>query len=63
MVCMNILRSGRKNFVGCTNENYNASRWLEQVGNMPKRDDLRTSSRESATHVSFNGAIQYSSLH
>lgn len=36
MVCMNIMRAGFDNFVGCTNESYNASRWLEHVGSMPK---------------------------
>lgn len=35
MVCMNILRSGSSHFVGCTNETYNASRWLAKVGSMP----------------------------
>lgn len=36
MVCTHILRSGADHFVGCTNETYNASRWLEHVGSMPK---------------------------
>jgi hypothetical protein len=36
MVCMNILREGYDCFIGCTNEKFNASRWLEQVGDMPK---------------------------
>lgn len=35
MVCMNILREGNNHFVGCTNETYNASRWLSKVGSMP----------------------------
>lgn len=36
MVCTHLMRSGCNHFVGCTNETYNASRWLEQVGSMPK---------------------------
>src|SRR5437868_4017005 len=36
MVCTHILRAGANHFVGCTNETYNASRWLEHVGSMPK---------------------------
>lgn len=36
MVCTHILRCGSDHFVGCTNETYNASRWLEHVGTMPK---------------------------
>jgi len=36
MVCTHILRTGGDHFVGCTNETYNASRWLEHVGSMPK---------------------------
>ncbi len=36
MVCINVLRSGLDNIAGCTNENYNASRWLDQVGSTPK---------------------------
>lgn len=36
MVCMNILRAGSNHFVGCTNETYNASRWLTKVGHMPE---------------------------
>lgn len=35
MVVMHLLRAGYDNFVGCTNETYNASRWLEPVGSMP----------------------------
>ena len=34
MVSMNCLRHGYNNIVGCTNETYNASRWLEKVGNI-----------------------------
>lgn len=36
MVCTHILRMGENHFVGCTNEKFNASRWLEHVGSMPK---------------------------
>jgi hypothetical protein len=36
MVCTNILRFGYDHIVGCTNETYNASRWLEQIGSTPK---------------------------
>lgn len=36
MVCMNVMREGFDNIVGCTNEKYNASRWLENVGKMEK---------------------------
>lgn len=36
MVCTHILRTGANHFVGCTNEKFNASRWLEHVGSMPK---------------------------
>lgn len=36
MVCTHILRTGGDHFVGCTNETYSASRWLEPVGSMPK---------------------------
>ncbi|MNK15806.1 hypothetical protein D3C87_339570 [compost metagenome] len=36
MVCTNLMRFGYNNFVGCTNESYNASRWLEHVGTMEK---------------------------
>ncbi|KYG66220.1 hypothetical protein AZI86_03930 [Bdellovibrio bacteriovorus] len=36
MVCMNVLRSGCDNIVGCTNETYNASRWLEKLGDSEK---------------------------
>lgn len=36
MVCTHILRTGENHFVGCTNEKFNASRWLEHVGTMPK---------------------------
>lgn len=35
MVCMNLLRFGYDHFVGCTNETYQASRWLKNVGSMP----------------------------
>lgn len=34
MVTMNLLRFGYDNFVGCTNEKYNASRWLAPVGKL-----------------------------
>lgn len=36
MVCTHVLRSGFDNIVGCTNESYNASRWVEKVGSSPK---------------------------
>lgn len=36
MVCTHLLRVGADHFIGCTNETYNASRWLEPVGSMPK---------------------------
>lgn len=35
MVVMHLMRMGYDNFVGCTNETYSASRWLETVGRMP----------------------------
>lgn len=35
LVCMNLLRGGYDHFVGCTNEQFRASRWLESVGSMP----------------------------
>lgn len=34
LVTMNLLRFGYDNFVGCTNEKYNASRWLHSVGKL-----------------------------
>ena len=36
MVCMNAMRAGFDNIVGCTNETYHASRWVENVGHMEK---------------------------
>ncbi|MNS59986.1 hypothetical protein D3C72_929610 [compost metagenome] len=36
MVCMNAMRNGFNNIVGCTNETYGASRWVEKVGVMEK---------------------------
>jgi len=36
MVCNHLLRIGSDHFIGCTNEKFNASRWLEHVGSMPK---------------------------
>jgi len=36
MVCTNVLREGYNNIIGCTNETYNASRWLEPIGDMQK---------------------------
>jgi hypothetical protein len=36
MVCMNILRAGYDNIIGCTNETYRASRWVEKIGSMRK---------------------------
>lgn len=35
-VCSYLLRQGYDHFVGCTNEKYKASRWLERVGDFPK---------------------------
>ncbi|MCH2533559.1 MAG: hypothetical protein MK008_03855 [Bdellovibrionales bacterium] len=34
-VCSYLLRQGYDHFVGCTNEKYKASRWLERVGEFP----------------------------
>jgi hypothetical protein len=36
LVCINAMRYGYDNIVGCTNETYNASRWVEKVGVMEK---------------------------
>lgn len=36
MVCMHVLRIGGDHIVGCTNETYHASRWLEHVGTTPQ---------------------------
>ncbi|HWU42600.1 MAG TPA: hypothetical protein VN132_04145, partial [Bdellovibrio sp.] len=36
MVCMNLLRFGYDHFIGCTNETYHASRWLDPIGNLPR---------------------------
>ncbi|MGZ3691865.1 MAG: hypothetical protein ACXWRE_02285 [Pseudobdellovibrionaceae bacterium] len=36
MVCTHVLRAGFDNIVGCTNETYNASRWVEKIGSSPK---------------------------
>ena len=36
MVCMNAMRNGFDNIIGCTNETYGASRWVEKVGEMEK---------------------------
>jgi hypothetical protein len=36
MAFMNIHRFGFDNAIGCTNETYNASRWLEPLGDSPK---------------------------
>lgn len=32
MVYLNIIRAGYNNIIGCTNETYHASRWLERIG-------------------------------
>ncbi len=36
LVCTNIMRLGFDNIMGCTNETYKASRWLENVGDFSK---------------------------
>jgi hypothetical protein len=36
MVCTHVLRCGFDHIVGCTNETYNASRWLLHIGSTPK---------------------------
>lgn len=36
MVCTNVMREGFNNIIGCTNETYKASRWLENVGHLEK---------------------------
>ncbi|MEN0059428.1 MAG: hypothetical protein AAGB31_11385 [Bdellovibrio sp.] len=36
LVCMNVMRNGLDNIIGCTNETYHASRWVESVGEMDK---------------------------
>lgn len=36
MVYLQLLRMGHNHFIGCTNERYKASRWLESVGTFPK---------------------------
>ena len=36
-LCTYLLREGYDHFVGCTNEKYKASRWLERVGEFPKQ--------------------------
>lgn len=36
-ICTYLLREGFDHFVGCTNEKYKASRWLERVGEFPKQ--------------------------
>lgn len=40
LVTMNLLREGFNNFVGCTNETYNASRWLKNVGEMDETNNF-----------------------
>ena len=39
-VCSYLLRQGYDHFVGCTNEKYKASRWLERVGDFPKQHNF-----------------------
>lgn len=34
MVCLNCMQEGFDNIVGCTNETYSASRWVEKVGDV-----------------------------
>jgi hypothetical protein len=36
MVCSHVMRVGGDNIVGCTNETYNASRWVEPLGKVAK---------------------------
>lgn len=36
MVCTNVMRAGYDNIVGCTNETYGASRWVEPLGKVAK---------------------------
>lgn len=36
MVYLQLFRMGHNHFIGCTNERYKASRWLENVGTFPK---------------------------
>ena len=40
MVTMNVLRHGYDNIVGCTNETYNASRWLKNVGDFAHTENF-----------------------
>lgn len=36
MIYLHLSRMGHNHFIGCTNEKYKASRWLENVGTFPK---------------------------
>jgi hypothetical protein len=36
LVCMNLMRFGYDNFVGCANETYKVTRWLKEVGTLER---------------------------